>query len=144
MKKTLDWNTYLDTASRTVSEGIVMLTNKNHALPLAKDEEVAVFGRIQLHYYKSGTGSGGMVNVSRVISIVDGLTENNVKINETLLNTYKEWEKEHPYERRNHKTEKETFFFPDYHIGLCRRYFTGGAAFNAAYSHKGKSGDAFS
>ncbi len=39
---------------------------------------------------------------------------------------------------------KETFFFPDYHIGLCRRYFTGGAAFNAAYSHKGKSGDAFS
>lgn len=29
------------------------------------------------------------------------------------------------YERRNHKTEKETFFFPDYHIGLCRRYFTG-------------------
>lgn len=98
MKKTLDWNTYLDTASRTVSEGIVMLTNENHALPLAKDEEVAVFGRIQLHYYKSGTGSGGMVNVSRVISIVDGLTENNVKINETLLNTYKEWEKEHPYE----------------------------------------------
>ena len=98
MKKTLDWNTYLDTASRTVSEGIVMLTNENHALPLAKDEEVAVFGRIQLHYYKSGTGSGGMVNVSRVISIVDGLAENNVKINETLLNTYKEWEKEHPYE----------------------------------------------
>ena len=39
MKKTLDWNTYLDTASRTVSEGIVMLTNENHALPLAKDEE---------------------------------------------------------------------------------------------------------
>ena len=63
MKKTLDWNKYLDTAAQVVSEGIVMLKNENNALPLDKDEEVALFGRIQFHYYKSGTGSGGMVNV---------------------------------------------------------------------------------
>ena len=85
MNRTLDWNTYLSLASQTVSEGIVMLKNENQALPLSKDEEVAVFGRIQLHYYKSGTGSGGMVNVSNVINIVDGLLENNIKINEKLL-----------------------------------------------------------
>ena len=56
MKRILDWNDYLKTAAETVSEGIVMLKNENHALPLNKKDEIAVFGRIQLHYYKSGTG----------------------------------------------------------------------------------------
>ena len=73
MKKNLDWNKYIEKAVQTVSEGIVMLINKDHALPLDKKEEVAVFGRIQLHYYKSGTGSGGMVNVSKVTGIVDAV-----------------------------------------------------------------------
>ena len=63
MEKVLDWNKYIDKSAETVSEGIVMLKNDNNALPLCKDSEVAVFGRIQLNYYKSGTGSGGLVNV---------------------------------------------------------------------------------
>ena len=81
MKKILDWKKYTEKAVQTVSEGIVMLINKNNALPLDMKEEIAVFGRIQLHYYKSGTGSGGMVNVSEVTGIVDGLRESGVRIN---------------------------------------------------------------
>ena len=34
MKKTLDWNKYLEVAAKTVAEGIVMLKNVNNALPL--------------------------------------------------------------------------------------------------------------
>ena len=99
MEKILDWNKYIDKSAETVSEGIVMLKNDNNALPLRKDSEVAVFGRIQLNYYKSGTGSGGLVNVSRVIGITDGLEESgSVKVNEELLNVYKEWTKEHPFD----------------------------------------------
>ena len=99
MEKVLDWNKYIDKSAETVSEGIVMLKNDNNALPLRKDSEVAVFGRIQLNYYKSGTGSGGLVNVSRVIGITDGLEESgSVKVNEELLNVYKEWTKEHPFD----------------------------------------------
>ena len=99
MEKVLDWNKYIDKSAETVSEGIVMLKNDNNALPLRKDSEVAVFGRIQLNYYKSGTGSGGLVNVSRVIGITDGLQESgSVKVNEELLNVYKEWTKEHPFD----------------------------------------------
>ena len=75
-----------------------MLKNDNGALPLSKDEVVSVFGRIQLHYYKSGTGSGGMVNVSKVTGIVDGLLESGVKLNEELLNVYKKWDEENPYD----------------------------------------------
>lgn len=98
MKKILDWEKYLEKATETVSEGIVMLKNENNALPINLNEEIAVFGRIQLHYYKSGTGSGGMVNVSKVVGIVDGLLENGVKLNERLLNVYREWDKSNPFD----------------------------------------------
>lgn len=98
MERILDWNKYLKKATDTVSEGIVMLKNDNNALPLDENAEVAVFGRIQLNYYKSGTGSGGMVNVSKVVSIVDGLIENGVKINQELLDIYKKWDSENPFD----------------------------------------------
>ncbi|HRR77205.1 MAG TPA: glycoside hydrolase family 3 C-terminal domain-containing protein [Ruminococcus sp.] len=98
MKKTLDWSKYLETAAQTVAEGIVMLKNDSNALPLQENSPVSVFGRIQLHYYKSGTGSGGMVNVSKVTGIVDGLIEAGVQINEDLLDIYKRWDAEHPFD----------------------------------------------
>lgn len=101
MKQILDWNAYLNTAAQTVAEGIVMLKNENHVLPLNLRDEIAVFGRMQLHYYKSGTGSGGMVNVHRVVSILDGLTEAGVPINKQLLKIYQEWDTEHPESKAN-------------------------------------------
>lgn len=98
MERILDWNKYLDSAAKMVSEGIVMLKNEKNALPLDTDKEVAVFGRIQFHYYKSGTGSGGMVNVTKVVNILDGLIDNGVKVNEKLLGTYRKWDKENPFD----------------------------------------------
>lgn len=98
MKRILDWDHYLRTAALAAAEGIVMLRNEQGVLPLRKDEEIAVFGRIQLHYYKSGTGSGGMVNVSKVTGIPDGLLEAGVRVNVPLMNTYKAWDEEHPYD----------------------------------------------
>lgn len=98
MKHILDWGKYLDTAAQAVAEGIVLLKNEKEALPLKKEEEISVFGRIQLHYYKSGTGSGGMVNVSKVTGILDGLLEAGVLVNEELLEVYKEWDAGHPYD----------------------------------------------
>ena len=71
--RVLDWQVYEDTARKMVTEGMVLLKNDNNTLPLKKDETVSVFGRMQNYYYKSGTGSGGMVNVSRVVGIMDAL-----------------------------------------------------------------------
>ena len=76
-----------------------MLKNNNGALPLDMNETVSVFGRIQLHYYKSGTGSGGMVNVSKVTGILDGLLEAGVKVNEELFGIYRKWDEENPVEQ---------------------------------------------
>ncbi len=96
-KRILDWNKYCDTAAKAVSEGIVMLKNDN-ALPLDKNGTVSIFGRIQLHYYKSGTGSGGMVNVSHVIGIPEALRNAGVAINEELFSIYDEWDSQHPFD----------------------------------------------
>ena len=98
MKIILDWNKYIEKAVSTVAEGIVMLKNEKNALPLDMSETVSVFGRIQLHYYKSGTGSGGMVNVSKVTGIVDGLLEAGVRVNTELLDVYRKWDEENPVE----------------------------------------------
>ncbi len=95
-KRILDWQKYMDTASKAVSEGIVMLKNDG-VLPLKQEDEVALFGRIQLHYYKSGTGSGGMVNVSHVVTIPEALRQGG-KINEELFGIYDEWDSAHPFD----------------------------------------------
>ena len=81
-------------------EGIVMLENKNQVLPLKKGDSVSVFGRIQREYYKSGTGSGGLVNVKYVTNIVDELKKyEDIKINEELLAVYEEWKKDNPFDK---------------------------------------------
>ena len=98
MKKILDWNIYGDTARKTIAEGCVLLEN-NGVLPLKKDSTVSVFGRIWSNYYKSGTGSGGKVNVDKVWNILEALEESGqVKVNQELKNIYLEWEKDHPYD----------------------------------------------
>ncbi len=98
MKKVLDWQAYIDKAVEATAEGQVLVKNENHALPLTKEEKIAVFGRIQTHYQKSGTGSGGMVNVVRIIGITDGLIERGATIDTDLYDRYKKFEEEHPYD----------------------------------------------
>lgn len=81
------------------AEGAVLLKNEGHMLPVKKDETVSIFGRSQIEYYRSGTGSGGAVNVPYVKNILDGIKENNAfPVNEELVENYKEWLKEHPFD----------------------------------------------
>ncbi len=87
-----------DACRRAGSEGIVLLKNDKQTLPLKKGTKVSVFGRIQSNYIKSGTGSGGLVNVSYVVSIPEGLTAAGLSINEQLAETYRLWEQENPFD----------------------------------------------
>ncbi|MCM1125299.1 MAG: glycoside hydrolase family 3 C-terminal domain-containing protein [Lachnospiraceae bacterium] len=98
-KMILDFDKYCDTARRTVAEGQVLLRNEGNVLPLPKGAKIAVFGRIQTHYYKSGTGSGGMVNVSKVTGILDALLEDEtIAVNQKILQIYQKWETENPFD----------------------------------------------
>ena len=86
-----------DLSRLAASEGIVLLKNENEVLPLV-DQTISVFGRIQHNYYKSGTGSGGLVNVDEVISMIDAFLESPfVKVNTELLEIYRQFEKENPF-----------------------------------------------
>ena len=71
----LDLNKYAALARQAAAEGCVLLENEKQALPLRRGESVAVFGRMAFHYYKSGLGSGGLVNTRYVVGILDALKE---------------------------------------------------------------------
>ena len=93
----LDWDAYIRCARQAAAEGIVLLRNERAVLPLAEGTRVSLFGRGQLTYYKSGTGSGGMVNVAKVTGIREALEEEpGILLNETLLSLYDRWNEEHP------------------------------------------------
>ncbi|MBR4343103.1 MAG: glycoside hydrolase family 3 protein [Lachnospiraceae bacterium] len=99
MKYVLDFDAYKNTAIDTITEGQILLKNDNEVLPVKKDFMVSVFGRMQFHYYKSGLGSGGMVNVKKVTGILEALEErSDIKIYEPLKKTYLEWDNENPLE----------------------------------------------
>lgn len=83
---------------RAGSEGIVLLKNDGQVLPLRKGTKVSIFGRIQSHYIKSGTGSGGLVNVSYVVSIPQGFKAAGLALNEKLEEIYRLWEQENPFD----------------------------------------------
>ena len=71
----LDLEKYATLARQAAAEGCVLLENEKQALPLREGESVAVFGRMAFHYYKSGLGSGGLVNTRYVVGILDALKE---------------------------------------------------------------------
>lgn len=91
----LDWNKYAKAAIKIAREGSVLLKNED-ALPIEKGTKVALFGRMQNNYYKSGTGSGGMVNVDHVVDIREGLMESDISLDEELINIYDSWGKDNP------------------------------------------------
>ena len=65
-----------ESARKLAGEGAVLLKNENSVLPVKSNETISVFGRTQIDYNKSGTGSGGLVQCEYVINILDGLREN--------------------------------------------------------------------
>lgn len=90
---------YAAKAREAVAEGIVLLRNENGVLPLAAGTRVAVFGRSQFNYYKSGTGSGGLVNTAYVTGILDALeADEDLEVDQGVKSIYEEWLKEHPFD----------------------------------------------
>ncbi|BBH22972.1 beta-glucosidase [Paenibacillus baekrokdamisoli] len=86
--------------SRTVAaEGAVLLKNERQVLPLRNGENVSIFGRTQVNYYRSGTGSGGSVHVSYTTNLLDGLrSKKNLTVNEELAAVYEKWIEQNPFD----------------------------------------------
>ena len=79
-----------------VPEGITLLENDG-ALPLKENENVAMFGRGQFEYVKSGTGSGGRVNCDYVTTI-EGELKKRVQLFEEVRAYYADYIAAHPFD----------------------------------------------
>lgn len=94
----MDTKRFIKITQQAATEGIVLLKNIEQVLPIQKQQVVSVFGRSQIEYYRSGTGSGGAVNVSYSVNAVEGLKNNNVLINEELVSIYRDFIKNNPFD----------------------------------------------
>ncbi len=83
---------------KIAAEGSVLLKNDG-ILPLKKGTKVALFGRIQESYIKSGTGSGGQVNILTKPCILESFSKNGVfEIDTELAEVYQGWIKNNPFD----------------------------------------------
>ena len=81
---------------KAIPEGITLLENDG-ALPFSEGEKIALFGRGQFEYIKSGTGSGGRVNCPYVTSVGEELAKR-VTLDGEVLEFFRKYVKENPYD----------------------------------------------
>lgn len=81
---------------KAIPEGITLLEHDG-ALPFSNGERVALFGRGQFEYIKSGTGSGGRVNCPYVTSVGEELSKR-VTLDEEVLEFFRKYVEENPYD----------------------------------------------
>jgi len=83
---------------KVAAEGAVLIKNEEKTLPIRSSERISLFGRSQINYYRSGTGSGGAVNVAYTTNLLDGLRKKKITLNEDLASIYTEWIEENPFD----------------------------------------------
>ena len=90
---------FKDKAREVIAEGCVLLRNENRALPLEKGCRVSLFGRTQMNYFKSGLGSGGLVNTRYVTGIYEALAaEEDIRLDGEIRQAYVDYVAEHPFD----------------------------------------------
>lgn len=78
---------------KAAAEGTVLLRNDG-ILPISRDKEISVFGRVQNDYIFVGYGSGGDVVKPYTVSLMEGLYNSGANINRDLADIYAQWCKE--------------------------------------------------
>ncbi len=81
---------------RAGAEGSVLLKNEGGVLPLSAEDRIAVFSRLQNDWFYTGYGSGGDVNAPYYVSLIDGLRNAGVKIDEELAGKYAAFSAKNP------------------------------------------------
>ena len=83
---------HIQLSRKAATEGMVLLKNKNKALPLNKGEKIALFGKATIEYIKGGGGSGD-VHTPYIRNIFEGFQEKDVNIYMPLIDFYKDYVK---------------------------------------------------
>lgn len=75
------------------AQGMVLLRNEDHTLPLKKGKSVALFSNISYDLIAGGTGSGD-VHKAYTVSLLQGLEKGGYKVNGSLKNAYEAYLKD--------------------------------------------------
>ena len=90
---------------QSATEGMVLLKNDNQALPLSsKDRNVALFGAVSYNFFSGGTGSGD-INRPYVVSLLDGLKNQHIVVDDNIKAIYQAYNK--PKEQGEQKHVEE-------------------------------------
>jgi beta-glucosidase len=90
---------FAEFSRKAAAEGAVLLKNDGQVLPIRNGETVSIFGRTQVNYYRSGTGSGGSVNVAYTTNLLGGLRDKRtIAVNEELASVYEKWIELNPFD----------------------------------------------
>lgn len=81
---------HTELSRKAATEGMVLLKNENNALPLAKGEKIALFGKATIEYIKGGGGSGD-VNCPYIHNVYDGFSSKDVSIYMPLVDFYRDY-----------------------------------------------------
>lgn len=86
-KPDLDQNAQV--ARKAGAEGMVLLKNEDHALPIAnKNQKIALFGNGSYKTIVSGAGSGFVMRAGPTVNIIDGLVNAGYEIEEQSKHVY--------------------------------------------------------
>ncbi len=108
--------TFQETLREAAAQGIVLLKNEGATLPFTAEDSVAIFGRAQINYYKSGTGSGGSVHVPFSVNLIDGIERLKgegfpvASINTDLVSIYRDWIQKNPFNTGNGEWASEPWW----------------------------------
>lgn len=95
-------------ARQVASEGIILLKNEDNTLPIPNSQKVAAFGIGSYEFIAGGTGSGD-VNEAYTVSLVEGLSNASVQLDDGIQETYVAYMEE----AKAKMPEKQFFFIPD-------------------------------
>lgn len=88
-----DMDAHAAVTRQSATEGMVLLKNEGNTLPLgAADKKVALFGNVSYDFFSGGTGSGD-INRPYVVSLLDGLKNQNIIVDDNLKALYSAYSK---------------------------------------------------
>ena len=87
-----DLKAHAKVCKKVADEGVVLLKNNSAALPMSKDNEIALFGVTSYDFIAGGTGSGN-VNRPYVVDLMSGLTNVGFRLEPELDAFYKDYMK---------------------------------------------------
>lgn len=100
-----DMKAHAAVTRQSATEGMILLKNEDQALPLSStDKNVALFGVVSYNFFSGGTGSGD-INRPYVVSLLDGLKNQHIVVDDNIKAIYQSYNK--PKEQGEQKHVEE-------------------------------------